>query len=269
MLNRVFHYALPHTRVRARIGASPTPAQWQHIAAARDLDAMVQRMRENGLARWVGTLPRAPSAPAIEKALAEQALVLAAETTRWLPARWRECRRWLWSGVLLLLIRDLLQDPAFEPPDGSPDMIHRIAALPPAQRRDALQAAGYARYLDPDHAQSLDRWLAAFGDACPAPRGREGYIVHRVRKLLRDHQDRLRDARGAARQGEPDHPPGEAIQWRLREQLTQGLRALLGYESFHAGLLFTYLLLELLQAERCRALLLARVHGWDAAGVVL
>ena len=60
MLHRVFQYAQPHARTRARIGAMPDQAQWQHIAAARDVDTMIQRMRDSGLARWVTPLPRSP-----------------------------------------------------------------------------------------------------------------------------------------------------------------------------------------------------------------
>jgi hypothetical protein len=58
------------------------------------------------------------------------------------------------------------------------------------------------------------------------------------------------------------------IQWRLRNQLSQRLREMLGGDPFHAGLVFIYGLLELLQRERCRALLIASARRWDSSQVL-
>lgn len=267
MLNRVFQYAQSQARARARIGAIPGKSQWQYIAAARDPDSMIQRMRENGLAHWVGQLPRSPDGVAIENAVHQCITDIVADVSRWLPARWRGIRRWMQSGLSLVLIQNLLRESECELPDDSPAALQRIAGLPLEERHQALEVAGYAQYLEHDHTLLLERWLAEFGNACPNLSGHEASAIARIERLLRDHRLALLRARGLARQADTHYLPGDPAQWRLREQLNERLRGLLGYETFHAGLLFLYLLLELLQAERCRALLLARVHGWDAVGV--
>jgi hypothetical protein len=268
MLNRVFQYAQPQTRARARIGAIPGKTQWQHIAAARDLDAMIQRMRENGLAHWIGQLPRAPDTRAIENSLHQGIADIVDDVCRWLPGRWRDTRRWLQSGLLIMLVRNLLHETECDLPEGSPAVLQRIAAQPLEQRYEALEAAGYAQHLEKNHALWLQQWLEEFSAVCPTLSGREAYAIARIKRLLHEHNNALLNARRLAYQAKTHYLPGDPAQWRLREQLTDRLRGLLGYETFHAGLLFLYLLLELLQAERCRALLLSRVHGWDAVGVV-
>ena len=268
MLNRVFQYAQSQTRARARIGAIPGKSQWQYIAAARDPDTMIQRMRENGLAHWVGQLPRSPDARAIENSVHQCITDIVSDVCRWLPLRWRKMTRWMQSGLSLVLIQNLLHEPDYKPPDGSPEILQRIAAQPLAQRREALEAAGYASYLEPDHTLLMEQWLEEFGTVCPNVSGHEAYAIARIRRLLRDHCSSLVRAGGQAREADTHYLPGDPTQWRLREQLNERLRGLLGYETFHAGVLLLYLLLELLQAERCRALLLSKVHGWDAVGVV-
>jgi len=268
MLNRVFQYAQSQTRARARIGAIPSKSQWQHIAAARDPDTMIQRMRENGLAQWVSQLPRSPDARAIENSVHERITEIVSDVCRWLPTRWRGIKGWIQLGLSLLLIRNLLHEREYELPDDSPAILERIATQPLEQRRAALEAAGYARYLEQDHTVLLEQWLEEFGTVCPSLSGNEAYAIARINRLLRDHRAALLRARELASQADSHFVPGDPTQWRLREQLNERLRGLLGYETFHAGVLLLYLLLELLQAERCRALLLARVHGWDAVGVV-
>ena len=265
MLHRVFQYAQPHSRARARIGAMPDQVQWQHIAAARDVDTMIQRMRDHGLARWVTPLPRSPDTHAIESALRQGIVILVNDVCRWLPGRWRNVKRWLRTGASLALLPELLRNPVFEPPDGSPEVLRQIAAQPLATRRDALHLAGYARYLQQDPAQILAVWLQDFDTACPRMRGNEDRAVMRIRQMVHAHVASMRSSRAHVRE---TGWTAESSQWRLREHLSDRLRAQLGYESFHGGLLLIYALLEMLQFERCRALLLARVQGWDAAGVV-
>ena len=251
MLTRVFHYASPHSRVRARIGAMPDKDQWQYIVAARDLDTSIQRMRENGLARWVGQLSRAPGPRAIEKALRQGVADVVGDVCRWLPARWRDTVRWMQTGLVQLWVQDLLRNAECDLPRQAPAALQSIAAQPLEHRREALQAAGYARHVERDHLVLLEEWLRGFDAACPALRGGEARAVQRIRRLLAEHPQESDDL----------------TQWRLRERLAARLRDLLGYETFHGGFLLLYVVLELLQFERCRALLLARSRGWDAAGV--
>jgi hypothetical protein len=246
----------------------PSTAQWQYIAAAHDLDTLIQRMRDNGLAHWVTDLPRSPDTRAIENVLRQGVTNIVNDLCRWLPMRWRNAKRWLQSGLSILLIQDLLHDAECDIPGGSPEMLQRIAAQPLEHRREALNTAGYARYFEQDHVRLLEFWLQGFSAACPPLSGSEAYAVERIKRLVGDHHQALLNVRLSARQAKTGLVPGDPAQWRLREQLRERLHGLLGYETFHAGLLLLYALLELLQVERCRALLLARVHGWDAVGVV-
>ena len=267
MLTRVFHYASPHSRVRARIGAMPDKDQWQYIVAARDLDTSIQRMRENGLARWVGQLSRAPGTRAIEKALRQGVADVVGDVCRWLPARWRDTVRWMQTGLVQLWVQDLLRNAECDLPRQAPAALQGIAAQPLEHRREALQAAGFARHVEQDHLVLLEEWLRGFDAACPALRGGEARAVLRIRRLLVEHRVAVLDAsRRAWREYRPQESD-DLTQWRLRERLAARLRDLLGYETFHGGFLLLYVVLELLQFERCRALLLARSRGWDAAGV--
>ncbi len=90
--------------------------------------------------------------------------------------------------------------------------------------------------------------------------GREAYVLGRLARCIRRHRARLLDLREQAGTAGAVDP---AAQWRLRDELAGELRGLIGGSPFHAGLLLIYCLLELLQYERCRALLVARSRGWS------
>ncbi len=268
MLQRVFQYADVQARVRARIGAMPDDAAWQRIATARDLDSTIQQMREHGLAHWVEDVSRSPDAGALERSLQQGCAALVNTLCRWLPPHWRAVNAWLNLGLRVGQFETLMNmpDPALAP--GSDALLAAIAELPQAQRRDALVQAGYARFVLRPGPAALDTWLNEFERACPQLTGMEAYVLHRLRRLLVDHRRAVTKARREWNRTDRRDTSGIDLQWRAREQLDRRLRALLGGEPFHAGLVFVYALLELLQFERCRALLLARSNAWQSSGVV-
>lgn len=197
----------------------PDATTWRYIAEAGDLDATIQRMRDNGLDQWVGVLPRSPGVPLIETTLWRGATSLARDLKRWLAQDGRSVSRWL----------------------------------------DELTQAG--------DAFELDRWLRARTRHL-ATSGAGEWASVRICRLVETHLRDISQARQRLRQA-PD--PGRLdvdIQWRLRERLAGDLRSLLGGYPFQAGFFLIYAMLELLQFERCRALLLARAYGWDAGGVI-
>lgn len=210
----------PHARARARLGRMPDAAAWRYIAEAGDLDATMQRMRDNGLDRWVGALPRSPGVPVIERTLLQCAISLARDVKRWLAKDGRTMTRWL--------------DQIAEAGDGF----------------------------------DLDRWLRAFSTLRPSASGPGGWATQRLHHLVETHLQDIHEARRRLRQAADPGTLDVDIQWRLREKLAGDMRGLLGGYPFNAGIFLIYAVLELLQFERCRALLVARAHGWDAAGVL-
>lgn len=264
---RVLRLSNPHARARARLGRMPGSEAWRYIAEAGDLDATIQRMRENGLGHWVGDLPRSPDVPAIEGTLIQGLIQLVRDLRRWLPPGWGAVRRWLDDGVGLIFVRELLRLPGAEPALDIDPVLSVVAAAPMERRRAILAETRYARYMD-DGAHPFDRWLSAFSTVQPPAYGREGYVLTRLEKLVTGHLEALREARLQWRRAADPTGLDSDVQWRRREALAHDLRDLLGGYPFHAGFFLTYALLELLQLERCRALLMARAYGWDATGVV-
>ncbi|MGA8262294.1 MAG: hypothetical protein WB783_18970 [Arenicellales bacterium] len=245
----------------------PGPPEWRYIAEAADLDAAIQRMRASGLAHWVGDLPGAPDLSTIEQTLMRSVVQLVRDLKRWLPPGWDGVRRWLDDGVGLVYVRALLRPTRLELPAGVDPALQEAAAADPADRRSILAKTRYARYLG-DGVPTMDRWLGAFPAALPQTRGREAYVLARLQKLAADHLGSLGEVRRQWQRTDDPAALDADIQWRLREELERNLRDLLGGYPFHAGFFLVCALLELLQFERCRALLMARAYGWEATGVL-
>lgn len=252
----VFHFADTQARVRARLGAMPNEAGWRYISDASDLDNMIERMRGNGLAHWVADLPRSPETQTIESCLLQHLLELLEYVGNLLPARWRAVKRWLIRAGNLGWAQRLLQEADVEAPQRIDPVLEPLFSLPGDERGKRLRQTPYHRYLSASSA--FDRWLSDFDRARPSVSGREAYVLARIVKEVDRHRTRLLELR---KQATISADP--AAQWRLREQLARELRVLVGGDPFHAGLVLIYALLEALQYERCRALLIARARGWE------
>ncbi len=255
---RVFEFAESHARVRARLGAMPNDARWRYIADATELDNLIGRMRDNGLGYWVRELPRNPDTATIEDHLYERLWSGVVELGRLLPPRWSAARRWLrWGAELLLAERMLIAEQAGL---GS-SRPGPLRGAPPARRGDDLAGNPYRHYLDTP--LPFIAWLGDFAQHAPRQVGHEGYIVSRLTKTVGEHYRQVQ----AACERSPQE--GDALdigwQWRLRGALAEELRGLIGGYPFHAGLVLIYGLLELLQYERCRALLIGRSRNWEPA----
>ena len=251
----IFRYADAQARIRARLGAMPDEADWRYISDASDLDNLIERMRGKGLAHWLTDLPRSPETQTIERCLLQHLLSLLLNLGNLLPVRWRGVDHWLVCAGNLAWAQRLLVDPEAEAPQRIDPVLKPIFALPVDQRAEQLRQTPYDRYLS--SRSPFDRWLSDFEQAHPSVSGREAYVLARIVRQVESHRSQLLVLRkGAALSPDP------AGQWRLREQLAQGLRVLVGGDPFHAGLVLIYGLLEALQFERCRALLVARSCGW-------
>lgn len=241
----------------------PDEARWRYIADAGDLDNLIERLRASGLAPWVADLPRAPDTIAIESRLRQHLLTLLDYVGQLLPARWAGPRRRLSVAGNLLWARVLLTEPDIEPPERIDAALRPIFSAPFGERRARLEHTAYSRYLSAP--SPFDRWLADFTRALPRASGREAYVLARLKKSVARYRARLL---GLRRQALDNGSIDPAAQWRLHAALALELRALIGGDPFHAGLVLIYGLLELLQYERCRALLIARARGWERPDIL-
>ncbi len=262
---RILQYAEAQARIRARLAALPTINHWKQIADASDLDNLIERMRSAGLSHWLMSLPRAPDAVTVERALFDALTDLVASIGRMLPRRWQGVRRWMEIGIGVRSVADLLSPQQLEIPAGLDATLRPIAKLPRDQRLAALQTTRFHSYVDRDE-PPLECWLREFENRCPALRGTERYMIHRITASIRRHHAQIREWRERIQHGEQTAQP--AVQWRLRGDLELELRNLLSGDPFHAGLILIYGLLELIQYERCRALLIASTQGWPIYGLL-
>lgn len=259
--DRIVRYAEAQARIRARLGSMPDIEQWRHIAQAGGLDHMIERMRACGLGFWLSGLPLKPNTLAIEAHLRQRAAYFIDQLRRLLPEGWLPAREWLRLLPDLPALKLLLRH---EKPPLPPELditLQNATSLPLDQRRAALELTAYSPLLSFD-ASPESLWLEQFMSRLPRLSGREAAVVIRLKNILHEHLHELAELRTACRETAARHPP-DASQWLLRDRLFRRLRALLAGDPFHAGIILIYGLLEAIQFERLRGLLLARSQGWE------
>jgi hypothetical protein len=263
---RIQRYAYAHARLRARLGSMPGPERWRYIAGGGDMTAVLRRMRENGLDRWVRDLSRNPDMDAIEHALGGGLIALKRDLGNWLPREWSGTVRWLHDGVDLVFLRRLLQNRVVKLPSQLDPVVFDLAQAPLEQREQLLATTRYARYLGGGSDESIiDRWFTCFGSLRPRAHGRESYVIYRLQKVVSQHTLLISQQRARWNQEQDTSTLNPDAQWRLRSDLEKEIRDLLCGESFHAGAVLAYGVLELVQFERARALLVARYFSWEHA----
>ncbi|MDH3636917.1 MAG: hypothetical protein OES09_00430 [Gammaproteobacteria bacterium] len=259
----VFEFAEAQARIRARVGAMPKEARWRYIADATALDNLIERMRDNGLGYWVQELPRTPDTAAIEDYLRQRLRMCIEGVARLLPHRWNAAQRWLRLGAVLVLVEQVLVEEKAELGAASEKVLALLDRLPLAGRWDHLRQTPYQHYIGKP--LPFEAWLENFPRHLPPLTRHERYIVHRLQNIVSRHHRQIQAA--CDRALEEEHTIDTTLQWRLRSELAENLRELLGGYPFHAGLIMIYGLLELLQYERCRALLIGRSRGWERPGL--
>lgn len=256
---RVSQYAEAQARVRARIGAMPTEQQWHYISDATDVDNLIERMRAHGLGHWVQNCPRSPNTAIIEHQLFGALVELVGSVNKLLPRQWHEIKHWLELGVDLALAERLSREPHVEISEYVGANLQRLARLAPEPRLAALQTGPYLRYLQ-GPIPAFNAWLHDFERLSPRLKGRERYVVKRIHRFIKAH---LADIRQLRDRVQSDYQSIDFnAQWHLRKKLAQQLKSLLGGDPFHAGIVLIYGLLEWLQYERCRGLLVANSRKW-------
>jgi len=261
MLHRLIHYADVNARVRARLGAMPGEAAWREVAAATDVPNMLARMRAHGLDWWLTDLPRDADGAALEEHLDRRAAQLLARVGGWLPDTWRRVRDHLRLLPLLGPLRALLgADPMLaQLPEDSP--LREFARLDEDARRDALAGSRWSALVDA-RAAPQELWWRQLPGTLPVVRGHEARMIARLVRTLRAHDEALQAQRVALHGAAVPHD-GDIRQWALRAGLAGQVREVLNFgHPWHAGVVLCYVLLEALQFERMRAMLLGRANGW-------
>jgi len=208
---RVIQYAEAQARIRARVGDMPDTTQWRRVSDARDLDALVARMRENGLQYWIKDLPRAPDTVSMEQHLKARLAEFFVELERLLPRHRAAIRNWLQAGAGLIFLDQ------------------------PCQWR---------------------LWWDELATACRRLPGDERARLIRIHAMVSEHLYRIHNA-------SPEMTADLDLEWQWRNELASKLRAALGGNPFHIGLVMVYGLLQAIQFERSRALLVSLSRGWE------
>ena len=243
--------AYAHARIRGRIGDMPDARHWQQIVNAGDLETTIETMSGAGLQYWVSDFPRHPSAGEIERACLVSLLGVLLFTARMLPQRWADSGQWLLQLPHVLQLR-MVQSPD---PDkkqllpGSPFL--SALSVPAEQRLKVLKEGDYGVYMDQE-VPPESRWMMQFERSLPSLDAAERHAVARLGNLLQQHSQAM----------QADMAPARI--WMERSALFEHLRALLAGDPFQVITLLIYAVLESIQFERVRAVLLLRAHQWPA-----
>ncbi len=268
---RVFRFADRYARLRTRLGTMPDAEQWNYIFQASDLDNLIERMRSHGLGDWLKELPRNPDLDTLERHLYRRCVAFVGNFVKQIPREWSYSARLLRALPDIYALRLLMtqESPSLLSADESPLWI--IRDRPRSERTALLEGTIYGDMLV-QGCSPEQRWLECFIDSVPVSAGIEARMVKRLRDLLVSHQAQVQKLRKSYRDvalsaEAPATPVPEDAQWHARSQLMRDIRALVAAsDSLHGGFILIYGMLEALQFERMRALLLAYAHGWRSVG---
>jgi len=240
-------YGYAQARLQARFSSRPVASDWQHIAATRDLGAVLQIARGNALARWTSRLPARPGVHEIERGLRDEWLRAVDEVADWQPEQWREGTRWMRWITYLPALQKLARGgraPAWMRAD---PVLGPVVAREPRERGPALAgtplaplAAGFG--TPPDVAKAwTTHWQTLWPDAESARRP-----LRQVVALMREHRARLAEA------------PPEATSRDSMQSLERRLELLFRRHPLTAATGAAYVCLMQLDLQRLRGLLAVR-----------
>lgn len=248
----VNEYAYAHARIRGRIGNMPDEAVWQRIVNAGDLETTIESMSGSGLQYWVTDFPRHPEPLEIERRCLLSLMGICLFVSTHLSERWKATGQWLLELPHVLQVSAALSIDADKKQLLPASPFLALMALPAVERGKMLREGAYAFYLD-EALSPESRWMARFESSLPKLNSQERHTISRLSKLLLEHHRRI----------EPDMTPDQV--WIERSALFDRLKALLAGNPFHIGTLLIYAILESIQFERVRAILLLRAYKWPTS----
>ncbi len=246
---QVNEFAYAHARIRGRIGDMPDEQGWQQIVNAGDLETTIEAMAGSGLQYWVTDFPRHPSPREVERRCLISLLGICLFVNAHLPERWKQTGRWIMQLPHVLQLRAVLSVNADKKQllPGSPFL--GLMSQTPGQRLKLIAEGPYADYLD-ERLSPERRWAEAFETGLPTISAQERHTITRLGKLLADHYRAM----------EPEMTAEQV--WLQRSALFERLKGVLAGDPFNIGTLLIYALLESIQFERVRAVLLLRAYRW-------
>jgi hypothetical protein len=240
-------YAFSQARLQARFGMRPAASEWQHIAATRDLGALLQLLRDGSLARWTERLATRPAIHEIERRLREEWTVAVDEVAGWQPEPWRPATRWMRWIPYLPSLQKLARGgraPAWMRAD---PVLGPIVAREPRERGPGLArtplaplSRGFGRPADV-HGAWVKHWQSLWPDSGPARAPLE-----RLLRTLRAHRTRIAAA------------PPEARSTDTLESLDRQLGLLFRRNPLSPAACAAYLCLLALDVRRLRGALAVR-----------
>lgn len=239
-----YRFAYAQARVQARFSRLPGEAEWQRLAAARNLAVFLEEARAGGLRDWIKGFSNQSDAHDLEAGVRNLFREAVAEVAGWVPTPWRGPVLWVGWLPLLPLLGHLASGGGLPPWVARDPFLRSLRAegggLDPGRLDRA--GAGPLALLPPD---PVREWEAEWARRRPACGRTQARHLDELACLLGAHLVAFREA-----------PPETA--WDLRK----GLRALAA-RLFHRRLLqpvgpFIFLLLTALDLERLRAELVTR-----------
>lgn len=246
------------------MGDMPDAYLWRQLVQARDVEAAIEQMAAGGLGFWVGGLSRRPGSAEIERHCEQRLVAMTEFVGGLLPDDWRNVAGWLEQLPLVLQMRRMLA-PANPDPGPERDLpadsnLGALVALPAEERRRAvLETSPLGIYLSDEQAPET-LWLRRFSSRLPELARQERALMERLIRLLQRHGRKQEQLRRSVRGGAQESTGGS---WALREELFHKLRLLFAGDPFNAMLVLVYGLMELIQFERVRGVLLMQTFGWS------
>ncbi len=239
-------------RMQARHGRRPDEAAWRRLEVIRDYPALLEAARAGSLGHWVQGIAPGGTVHQVEAALRERWRGVVDETADWMPQQWQPAVRWCAKVIDLPVLAHLMRggapypwmnadrvyrDLVAGPATGQPSAPGQVSAWPDPSLDALRRRAG-------DAATLFAAWGALWRERMPAQGGEHEAIVE-ARRAFELHVARLREATAADG-------------WPLRRALQARLQLLFRRCALDPRVVFVYLGLQALEAERLRGELLRR-----------
>ncbi len=236
-------------RLQARHGQRPTEEDWRLIESSVDLLHYLDGVRATALKRWVRGVSPDSSAAEIEMLLRANWRDGVVRAAAWAPDAWREMLLWCRWLPELPVLAHLLDGGGVRAWMRSDPIISSFAFDDPGACLSALADTDLAP-MQPllEAGQSVpSAWQAVLRDLAP------GKVSSRTGEAL-EQLDRLLEAHRAAMRAAPPDGDGQALRHDLGARFERLFRRAAG----SAAVVFAFLGLEALEAERVRAGLVTR-----------